>query len=486
MSTPTTAPRPGRAGPSPRHFDLAILGSGSGNSIVNEAFADRSVALLEKGTFGGTCLNVGCIPTKMFVYPADVAAAAAHGNELGLDIAVGRARWREVRDRIFRRIDPISLAGRHWRVDANDNVTVYDGHARFVDVRTLDTGTGTGELITADDIVIAAGSRPVLPPIEGLDRVTVHTSDTVMRIEELPDRVLIVGGGFVAAEFAHVFSAFGSAVTVVNRSGLLLRAEDHDVAEQFTELAQRRWDVRLATQVTRVRESEGVVRADLDDGSSVEADLLLVATGRTSNSDGLDLDRTGVKVDEHGLVVVDAHQRTGVEGIWALGDVSNRFQLKHVSNAEARVVQHNLLHPEDLVRSPHEFVPSAVFSSPQVASVGVTEQEARARGLDYVAARQAYGDTAYGWAMEDTTSFAKVLADPVTGRLLGAHLIGPQASNLIQPLVQAMALGSTAQEVARGQYWIHPALMEVVENVLLGLPLPHAAAPDSVSTATPG
>jgi mycothione reductase len=351
-------------------------------------------------------------------------------------------------------------------------------------VRTLDTGTG--EVITAEDIVVAAGSRPVLPPVEGLDEVAFHTSDTVMRVEDLPDRVLVIGGGFVAAEFAHVFSSFGSAVTVVNRSGALLRAEDHDVSERFTDLARQRWDVRLDTQVKRVREDGGVVHAELDDGSTVEADLLLVATGRTSNSDGLDLDRTGVEVDEHGLVVVDEHQRTTAPGIWALGDVSNRFQLKHVSNAEARVVQHNLLHPDDLARSNHEFVPSAVFSSPQVASVGVTEEEAREQGLDFVVARQAYGDTAYGWAMEDTSSFAKVLADPATGRLLGAHLLGPQASNLIQPLVQAMSLGSTVHEVARGQYWIHPALMEVVENALLGLPVAHAAEPDSVSTTTPG
>ncbi len=312
-----------------------------------------------------------------------------------------------------------------------------------------------------------------------------HTSDTVMRVEELPERVLIVGGGFVAAEFAHVFSAFGAAVTLVNRSGLLLRAEDRDVAERFTELAQRRWDVRLEAQVTRVR-YDGRVHAVLDDGSTVDADLLLVATGRTSNSDGLDLDRTGVEVDDRGLVVVDEHQHTNVPGIWALGDVSNRYRLKHVSNHEARVVQHNLLHPHDLVTSNHDVVPSAVFSSPQVASVGVTEEEARALGLAHVTSRQAFGDTAYGWAMEDTTSFAKVLADPATGRLLGAHILGPQASNLIQPLVQAMALGNTAHEVARGQYWIHPALMEVVENVLLGLPVPHAAEPDSVATATPG
>jgi mycothione reductase len=408
------------------HYDLAVIGTGSGNSIVDEQFADRSVAILEKGTFGGTCLNA----------------------------------------------------------ESNPNITLYEGHARFVDVRTLETGTG--EVITADQIVIAAGSRPVLPPVEGLDAVPFHTSDTVMRIDELPRRMLIIGGGFVAAEFAHVFSSFGTAVTVVNRSGALLRGEDHDVSARFTELAQQQWDVRLDTQVLRVKEYDGGVRAELDDGSTVDVDLLLVATGRVSNSDGLDLHRTGVAVDDHGLVVVDGYQRTDVEGIWALGDVSNRFQLKHVSNHEARVVRHNLLHPDDPVRANRDNVPSAVFSHPQVASVGLTEQQARDRGVDFVTSRQSYGDTAYGWAMEDTTSFAKVLADPVTGRLLGAHLLGPQASNLIQPLVQAMALGSTADQVARDQYWIHPAMMEVVENVLLGLPLRERETTPPVRTSTPG
>ncbi|MGZ4460922.1 MAG: mycothione reductase, partial [Nocardioidaceae bacterium] len=149
--------------------------------------------------------------------------------------------------------------------------------------------------------------------------------------------------------------------------------------------------------------------------------------------------------------------------------VSNPYQLKHVSNLEARVVQHNLLHPDDLVRANHEQVPSAVFSSPQVASVGLTERQARERGIAAVVARQNYGDTAYGWAMEDTTSFVKLVASPETGLLLGAHVLGPQASNLIQPLIQAMAFGQTVHEVARGQYWIHPAMMEVVENALLAV-----------------
>lgn len=451
-----------------RHFDLAVIGSGSGNSIVDEAFAGRNVAILEKGTFGGTCLNVGCIPTKMFVFPADLAHAAAHGDRLGVHTRFDGVTWREVRDRIFGRIDPISTAGRSWRAERNPGTTLFEGHARFVGERTLDTGTG--EVITADQVVVAAGSRPLLPDVPGLDQVPFHTSDTVMRIDDVPRRLLVLGGGFVAAEFAHVFSAFGSQVTVVNRSDVLLRQEDAEVAARFTQVASQRWDVRLSTQVTQLAPYDGGVRATLSDGSTVEADVLLVATGRRSNSDGLDPDKAGIDVDADGLVVVDEHQRTSAEGVWALGDVSNRYQLKHVSNHEARVVRHNLLHPDAPVSSDHRFVPSAVFSHPQVASVGLTEHEARTQGVEHVVARQDYGGTAYGWAMEDTTSFAKVLADPRTGLLLGAHLIGPQASNLIQPLVQAMAFGTPAHAVARDQYWIHPALMEVVENVLLALP----------------
>ena len=481
------------------HYDLAIIGTGSGNSVPDERFADKRIALLEKGTFGGTCLNVGCIPTKMFVYPADLAHHAAYARDLGVDLRLDGVRWTEIRDRIFKRIDPISVSGQQWRED-NENIDLYQAEARFTGPHQIDTGTG--QTITADQIVLAAGSRAVVPEIPGLDPSTgsgtgvpFHTSDTIMRIDEVPRRLAIVGGGFVAAEFAHVFGSFGSEVTVINRSAALLREEDDDISARFTEQAQEQWDVRLNKVVSKVEKYDGGIRLHLStelsdpqgaiappgsDNSVLEVDTLLIAIGRAPNSDLLDLDATGVVVDDDGLVVVDEYQRTNVEGIWALGDISGAHQLKHVANLEARVVQHNLLHPDDLVAADHRFVPSAVFTSPQVASVGITEREAIDQGLRYVTSRQSYGDVAYGWAMEDTTGFVKLVADPQTGLLLGGHIIGPQASNLVQPLIQAMSFGQTVREVAREQYWIHPALSEVVENALLGL------ATDEPSTATPG
>jgi mycothione reductase len=455
-----------------RHFDLCIIGTGSGNSIIDERFDHLNVALVEMGTFGGTCLNVGCIPSKMLVYPADLAASSIQAARLGIDLDLRGVRWREITERVFGRIDPKAARGRHHRQRSN-NVTVFDGRARFVGPRELEVGAP--ETITADRVVIAAGSRPVVPEVSGLSSVEFHTSDTVMRLPELPQSMIIIGGGYIAAEFAHVFSGFGTSVTVLNRSEVLLRREDADVAKRFTDLLGRRVDVRVNTSVQSVENTaDGRVRVHVkssgeDVPESLDAEALLIATGRTSNGDTLDPARGGIDVDDDGLILVDSYQRTNAEGVFALGDVSSREQLKHIANSDARVVQHNLLHPDSMITNDRRFVPRAVFSMPQVASVGLTEAEAAMQGIHYVVSTQDYGETAYGWAMEDVDHFVKVIADADSKLLLGAHIVGPQASALIQPLIHAMSFEQSAPEVVRGQYWIHPAITEVVENALLGL-----------------
>jgi mycothione reductase len=448
------------------HYDLALIGTGSGNTVVTKQFAKWRVAILEDNLFGGTCLNVGCIPTKMFVHPADLVRDAQGGPDLGIDTSYAGARWPEIRDRIFGRIDPIAASGRAYRKRL-PNIDVYEGHATFVDDHTLDTGTG--EQITADQIVIAAGSRVAVPDdVPGLDEVGYHTSDTVMRLEALPGRMVIVGGGHVAAEFAHVFSALGTRVTQVHRRPLLLRTEDEAISHQFTELAGRHWDLRLNANLSEVARRGEAMVVTLDDGNEIETDVLLMATGRVANADRLGLENTSIVIEDR-RVRVDEYQRTGVEGIWALGDVSSDYELKHVANLEAKTVQHNLLHPDDLVASDHRFVPGAVFTRPQIASVGLTSQAARAEGIDHVTGIHDYADIAYGWAMESPPGehFVKLLATRDREELLGAHIIGPEASLLLQPLVQAMSLGNSPREVARGQYWPHPSMAEVVENALL-------------------
>lgn len=445
-------------------YDLIIIGSGSGNSIP-EFLSDWKIALIERGTFGGTCLNVGCIPSKMFVMPADVALEAGHADRLGISLEYHGADWPAIRDRVFGRIDPISEGGRQYRDTGTENVTLYQATAQFVAPKVVDV---EGVRMTADHILVATGSRPVVPPIPGLMETGFHTSDTIMRLDELPGRLGIIGGGFIAVEMGHVFAGLGSQVSVFNRSDVLLRHFDREIAERFTEVFSARPNVdvhlqHLPTKVER-RGHEIVIHCA---GEEIVVDQLLVATGREPNSDLVAAEEGGLSCHHHGTIEVDEHLRTRVEGVWAIGDVANSWQLKHVANHEATVAFWNIAHPDDLKRVDYKAVPSAVFSNPQVATVGLTEEQARAEGRDVVVGRRDYGGTAYGWALVDDTSFAKVIVDTATGLIVGAHIIGPQAASLIQPLIQAMQFDQTAADIANEPYWIHPALTEVVENALL-------------------
>lgn len=474
--------------------DLAIIGSGSGNSLITPFWDDRRVAIAEQGTFGGTCLNVGCIPTKMFVRPAALARGPEEAARLGVTQHTDSVDWPGMRDRIFGRIDAISAGGERYRRDELDNVTLISQRVRLTGTHGFVADDGTH--VEAKQLVIAAGSRAVLPEVPGIDLPQVHTSDTIMRLPELPRRVLVVGGGYIAAEFANIFSSFGSEVTQVHRGARLLRRSDVDIAERFTSEAARQWDLRLQRELASVRlgDDGGVVAELVPTGSaaagspnaseSIPVDVVLVAVGRTPNSDLVGAREAGLDLHEDGRIAVDAFQRVlsggePVVGLYALGDISSAAQLKHVANHEARVVAHNLEHPDDLRPSRQEVIPAAIFTDPEIAQVGWTEAEAVAEiGAEHVTTKvQAYGDTAYGWALEDRTGVFKVVADRRDGRILGAHVLGYQASNLIQVVVTAMSFGIDAHTAARGQYWIHPALMEVTENALLGLDVPTGARP---------
>lgn len=447
-------------------FDLIIVGSGSGNSIP--AFLDdHRIALVERDpVFGGTCLNRGCIPSKMFVLPADAAFEAQHSAKLGLDVSFRGADWVAIRDRIFGRIDPISAGGREYRASGTPNVTLIEGTARFVDERVLDVD---GRLISAPKILVAVGARPDVPAISGLADVGYHTSDSIMRLDRLPARLGIIGGGFIAVEMGHVFAGFGSQVTMFNRSDRLMRSADEEISERFTAEFTRRVDAHLGVLPSRVaRVADGIELTFESSGATetVVVDELLVATGRVPNSDLIDAVAGGLAVDD-GVIVVDDQMRTTVEGVWAIGDVANSFQLKHLANLEAKVAFWNIAHPDSPHTADYSAVPSAVFSNPQLASVGLTEAEALAARIDVVVGRRDYGGVAYGWALVDDTSFAKVLVDRVTGLFVGAHILGPQAATLIQPIIQAMSFGQRAADIAHGQLWIHPALTEVVENAII-------------------
>ncbi|SIS43476.1 mycothione reductase [Corynebacterium appendicis CIP 107643] len=456
------------------HFDYIIIGSGSGNSFPTPEFDDASIAIVDEAPrFGGTCLNSGCIPTKMYVVAADTAHAAADSERLGIRTSFEGADWPAIVDRVFaHRIDLISRGGEEYRRGSESpNVTLFRDHASFTGPKTLRTTLdGEDVEITGDTIIIAAGSRPFIPAVIAESGVPYLTNEDVMRLPAQPESITILGGGFVAMEFAHVFESLGTHVRIVNRSPLM-RHLDADVHDRFNALVAPRYETHIGRTVSSASHDNNSVTLTLDDGTSVTSSALLVATGRVPNGDRMNLAAAGVDMHDNGRIVVDDYGRTTADGVWALGDVSSPHMLKHVANAELRAVRHNILNPSDMVPMPHEHVPSAVFTYPQLATVGMTEAQARDAGFDVTTKIQNYGDVAYGWALEDEGSVVKLVADKKTARLLGAHYMGPQASSLIQQLITVMAFDLDLRDVARRQYWIHPALAEVTENAILGLDL---------------
>ncbi|MDG2026513.1 MAG: mycothione reductase [Acidimicrobiales bacterium] len=448
-----------------QRFDLIIIGAGSGNSIIGPEHDDMDIAIVERGLFGGTCLNVGCIPSKMFVYAAEIAELARRGPDLGVNTRFDGADWPAIRDRVFDRIDPMAEGGADYRRGL-DNVTVFAHDARFVGPKELQVGDDT---ITADTIVLAAGARAFVPPIPGIDTAGAHTSDTIMRVDTLPERLIVMGGGYIAAELGSVFGSLGSDVTYLMRSDTMLRAQDHDISSRITRIYGDRFTTHTDVFIEQVRRDGDELVVDLRGVGEVRGDELLVASGRIPNGDQLGVAETGVAMDDAGYVITDEFGRTNVDGIWALGDIGNPVQLKHVANHEARVVAHNLTNPGALQAMNHDLIPTAVFSHPQIGSVGLTETQCQEQGLDYTAHVQKYGSAAYGWAMEDTESICKLIMDNGARKLLGAHIMGPQAPTLIQQLIQGMNFGQTVDEMATGQYYIHPALPEVIEQALLEL-----------------
>ena len=444
-------------------FDVIIIGTGSGNTIITPEFDDLNIAIIEKGAFGGTCLNRGCIPSKMLIYVADVLTEINRSSELGITTENYSGNWQEIQDRVFGRIDPIAIAGESYR-HILSNITVFNGEASFISGDEININD---EIITGKQIVIATGATPVLPEIDGLSNVRYHTSDTIMRIPELPKRLGIIGGGYIAVELAHVFSSFGCEVIMLVRGNTLLAKEDFSIRERFNRAFQDKVDLRFEATVSKVRQSNNGIQLNFDDETTgvLEVDELLLATGRLPDLESLNVRAANIETND-GYIVTDEYMRTTADNIWALGDVTNPAQLKHTANAEAKVVSHNLVN-KSLMKVDLDPTPHAIFSNPQVASVGYTEQQAKTAEIQYVVAVEEYGDVAYGWAMEEKIGICKIIADPRNGLLIGAHILGPQASTLIHQLIQGMKFGQTVTELASGFLYVHPALNEVVENALI-------------------
>ena len=453
-----------------KSFDLIVIGSGSGLE-VSSAAADRglSVAVIEPGPFGGTCLNRGCISSKMLIHSADVIETVRNAGRFGIKTEVTAVDWKAIVERVTSMVDSDALAVEQGNREA-PNITVFKGSGRFVGHKALEVG---GERITAGTILIAAGGRPTVPDIDGLKDVQFITSDQALRVPEQPKSMVLIGGGYIAAEMAHFFGALGTEVAIVEIGPRMLLQEDDDVSSRFTDIYRRKFRLLLNASVKRVGRDGKQLALDVEsDGrrQTLSAEMLLVATGRRPNTDLLDVAKTGVTVDERGFVKADEYLETEVPGIWALGDIVGRNQLKHNANLEAVHVANNILDPEHRVAVDYHAIPHAVFASPQVASVGVTERQAGQQNLPYVSASYAYIDTGYGAAIDDRDGFVKVLANRETKEILGCHILGTDASILIQEVANAMRMRLTVDAITQSIY-VHPALPEVVQRAFWSLDL---------------
>ncbi len=425
------------------------------------------MAIIEPGPFGGTCLNRGCIPSKMLIRSADLMDSIRRSSFLGIDVCDARANWDFIVSRVAERINGEAKEDEE-SYRRYPNVAIFKDDCRFLDHKLLEVA---GERIGANTIVIAAGSRPHIPQIDGLDKVPYITSDEALSLPQQPGRLLVLGGGFVAAELAHFFGALGTQVTIMQRGPRLLRGEDKDVGERFTEVYRRKFEVMLNSQARRVYRESKDIAVDVVSGGqrqTVRGDCLLLALGRVPNADALDLEKTGVEVDERGFIKADEYLETTAPGIWALGDIVGRYMLKHKANLEARHVAHNIEDPQQKLPVDYHAIPHAVFASPQVASVGITERQAQERGVPYTATRYDFYRTAYGSSIEDRDGFVKVLAHRETREILGCHILGTEASVLIQEVANAMRLQLTVDAILESVY-VHPALPEVVQRAFQSL-----------------
>jgi len=446
-------------------FDLIVIGSGAGMNVAANAVAHGlRVAVIDRGPLGGTCLNRGCIPSKVMLYPAEVIRQIEEAQTVGVHARVERVDL----DRIMQRVWQIVLDGRREMergVEHSEQLAFYNTDGAFVSDYTLAVGD---ERIAADRIVIAAGARPLIPPVEGLEETGYLTSATVFDLQKPPESLVIVGGGYIAAEFAHFFSAIGTVVTVVGRNPRLVPQEEPEVSALLQARLSRHCQVHTDHEAVRATTRNGrkvLVARDRADGQLHEfaGHEILVAVGRRSNADLLKPEKTGVETDAHGWIVVDPYLRTTKENIWALGDATGKHMFRHTANYEADVVWRNAFtghqHPVD-----ERAIPHAVFTYPEIASVGLTEAQALEQAGDQhiLVGVKKYQDTAKGYAMGEEDGFVKVIVEEATGRILGAHIIGPHAVILIQSLVYLM---NTEQGNYLPLAWaqtIHPALSEVV------------------------
>ena len=446
-------------------FDLFVIGAGSGGvraARFSAGYGAR-VAVAESRYLGGTCVNVGCVPKKLLVYGAQFADEFEHAEGFGWTPGQASFSWPTLIANKNREIE--RLNGIYRKLLVGSGVTLLEGHARLLDEHSVEVG---GKTYSAERILIATGGWPHIPDIPGHEHAI--NSNQAFFLDELPRRVVVVGGGYIAVEFASIFNGLGAQTSLLYRGELFLRGFDNSLRTHLhEELGKRGLDVQFNTDIARIdKQADGSLQATLKDGRTLEADCIFYATGRRPMLDNLGLENTGVTLDDKGYIEVDDEYQTKAPSILAIGDVIGRVQLTPVALAEGMAVARRLFKPDEYREVDYRMIPTAVFSLPNIGTVGLSEEQAREAGHQVKIYESRFRPMKLTLTESDERTLMKLVVDADTDRVLGCHMVGPDAGEIVQGLAIALKAGATKQ-VFDETIGVHPSAAE--EFVTLRTPV---------------
>jgi len=460
--------------PTPEKYDAVVIGSGQGGTPLSRALAEAGLrtALIERKHVGGTCINEGCTPTKTMVASGRVAYLARRAADYGVQTGPIRIDLRKVRQRKRDIVDSFRN-GNQSRLEKTPDLELIFGEARLVGPKTVSVllKDGASRIIAANHVFINAGTRASRPKLDGLDSVPALDNISVMELETVPDHLLILGGGYIGVEFGQLFRRFGSRVTIVQSASQLLAREDTDVAQEVASiLRQDGLEVVLNAKATRVGQSGESIRLEVQSqggSTSLEGSHLLVATGRTPNSDTLNLAVAGIETDEHGFIKVNDRLETTADGVYALGDIKGGPAFTHISYDDFRIVRANLIEKRS-ASTKNRLVPYTVFIDPQLGRVGLSEADARAQGRKIRVARLPMTSVARALEVDETRGFMKAIVDAESNQILGAAVLGIEGGETMSALEIAM-MGKLPYTALRDGTFAHPTLAESLNNLFMAM-----------------
>ena len=448
-----------------KHYDVIVIGAGLGLEIVFKALEARlKVALVDKANVGGTCLNVGCVPSKMLIYAADKIREIEEARKLGIHAKVDHIDFGSIMERMKKAVKEGQTYIRK-EIKNSKNLDFYNDAAHFIGDYTLEV---KNEKIKGNKVFIVSGARPLIPPTKGLDRIEYLTNETVLELKKRPVSMIIIGGGYIAAEYGHFFAAVGTKVAIAGRNERLVPNEEPEISDLFKKELEKRMEIHTGTEVLEIRKDSNGYTALLKNKNTgkeneIKAEKIMVAVGRKSNADLLEVQNTGVETTEADFIKVNDYLQTSKENIWALGDVIGKQMFTHAGGQEAELAWHNATQ-QTKKKMNFRIVPHAIFTHPQIASVGLTEEQAREE-YGILVGKAKYSDIVKGEAMMEEEGFAKAIVEKGTERILGFHMIGPEASTLIQEVVNAIANKVSIKSITDSMH-IFPALSELIPEAL--------------------